>query len=309
MNHLQRRAATDFCSSLLKRIYESDLSVIRLCQDYAKSGFDFAGFVEAEQIRRPLFHMHVHPGADLVGALVRDLGQRTETFPDDAVESAAKELEASEGINVFTQHPISDQAREMLGFTWPRDYPQYSAMIATVGAGNWPSFLAQAPTWEPLFAHETQYWAGLFYTALGLGRDDLLDQAFERLVLMSPGFPQFWKMAYSHAHVEMRAQLYERACSIYEAQRQLNNLLCFMQSTDGHHDAAIAHGRRFLEQGQDLNDGFVPLMLALEAAGHTEEARSTAYAFAVAQPAERRGEIEAVLRAYPLVQDLVLPAE
>lgn len=291
----------------LKRIYESDLDVIRLCQDYAKSGFDFAGFVEAEQINRPLFHMHVHPGAALVGELVRDLGRRTAAFPDDVIEILAREVEAGEGINIFTQHPISAQAREMLGFAWPEDYALYSTMIATVAKGDWPSFRAQAPVWEPLFGHETQYWAGLFYAGVGLGKDELLHEAFERLVQMSPGFPQFWKMAYTHAAGEARTRLHERITSVYVAQRQLNNLLSFMHSMDGHHDAAITRGRLFLDQAQDLNDGFVPLMLALSAAGRDDEARASTYDFAIAQPVERRGEIEAVMRAYPLVQDLVLP--
>lgn len=301
------RASGEGCAAgLLKRVYEADLDVIRLCQGYACSGFDFAGFIEAEQVRHPLFHMHVHPGPALTSELVRDLGRRTEAFPDDAIEAMARECAAGEGINVFTQHPIAASAREVLGFGWPHDYAVYADMIATARRGDWPRFLAQASVWEARFANETQYWSGLFDAAVGLRQDALAAASFERLIALSPGFPQFWTTAYAYFEGGKPA-LRERVLSVYMAQRQSNNILSSMDSMEGHHDQAIAHAHRFLEQAQDLNDGFVPLMLALVAAGRADEARAGTYAFAMAQGAERRRDIEAVIRAYPPVRDLVLP--
>ena len=285
-----------------RRLYEADLDVIGLCQQYARSVFDFRGFIEAEQRHRPLFHMHVHPGAALVAALVRDVGRQIEAIDPREVDRVADEMARGEGINIFTQHPFAKSVLATLGFQWNAAYDSYAAMIDAYRRHDWPAIIAGHSRYETAFSNETQFWFPLFQAAVVTGHDALVAEAFERLTMLSPGFPELWVMMYGYK-ARCPQSLLDRAQTVFAGQRLLDYVLCRAATLRGDHGNALMLGERFLAASPDLNDGFIPLMLALLGAGKTELARNCASQFLDASDELRRPEIEAIMANYPETKD------
>ena len=288
-------------AAALRRAYEADLEVVAQCQGAAGSRFDFAGFIAAEQASRPLFHMHVHPGPALMSALVSDLGSGLGCVDEIALGAVASEMAATEGINVWTQHPLPAGTRDALGFAWGEGYDAYGALIEDRARRDWPEIVRRRSERECVFAADTQFWCGLFDAGIGLGSIDLAREAFDEVVRRSPGVPELWAAMHGFDRAR-RPELVDRAVRVFAGSRLLYYVLSRTASQDGDHATALRLGHWHQEAAEDLDDGFVPLSLAFKAAGRMDEAAANAAEFAAARPEPRRSAIVTIMRHHELIR-------
>ena len=281
----------------LARLYEVDLESLRLCQAEAPVPLDVAAFVEGEQRRRPLFHMHVHPGPELMALLVRIVCEQIPGLDPDAVSALCAEVSEGEGINMFTQHPLPSELAETLGLSWPDWYQAYGDLITAGRTGDASTLDSRRDEFQELFSHDSQFWGAYFNLALSRGDRAAFAESFERLSHLSAGYVGLWYQAYAHGGRD--PVILERARAVFAGQRQLDQLLSRIASEEGRHEDAIESATRYEAAARDLTDGVVPLVLALQAAGKEHEALLAAKECKGRLEEHRRGELDAALARLP----------
>ena len=283
-------------SGAYARAYEVDLQMIGLCQKEAGSVIDFAGFIDVEQRSRPLFHMHVHPGPELMAMVFSALTLRLPVDQTLAAE-VTSEVANGEAINMFTQHPLPPALIEELGFRWPDWYSVYAEMIVAGRNNDHTRLVERRSVFERLFNHDSQFWDAYFKMALAHGDLTAASAAFERLSQLSSGYIGIWYAMYTHGGRDM--EILRRATELYAGQRQLNQFLSRIASEEGRHEEAIDLAVQYTNSASDLTDGVVPLVLALQLADRHDDARRAAATFAQETADHLRDEVFRSLQRLP----------
>lgn len=178
----------------IKRVYAADISGMRQSQIDAGTSIDYAGFVEENHPKRPLFHTHGHPGPELTAMLFKDIAEQI-GFEDYAViEKVEAELRSQEGLSFESGHPIPKVVRQALDFHWPESYELYCKMIEAITARDWTWICDNAQELEAQFPQDTQRLVANALAGLDLGLTPELGAIFEELVHREPGYTYFWRL-------------------------------------------------------------------------------------------------------------------
>ncbi len=287
-----KRFAESFKSGFdVKRIYEIDLQAMRHAQEKTLFPVDLPAFVEREMPNRPLFHTVNHPVGAVFSRLLEGLAVLlAHEIDGNCILAVAADVEDREGLNFETDHPVSRELREELGFNWPAAYAVYERMLLAAQDKHWDELERGRGEFESLFSEDTQFWRCC--ALLGMARNDsaVAEPAFERLLELCPGVRAPWLLYAQFLRADRRdsdaAALLERAERFFDDCGIWHGIAARIHLMFGARRDAEEHARKHWAASSDNISSAFPLIEVLLQQQKGEEARVLVASLAGRHPIE-----------------------
>jgi hypothetical protein len=299
-----QRFKETFRSSLAPiRANELDLRTIEICEKRAEVEPIFSEFIREHHKHKPLFHTVLHPGGELTARLVEILAKQISENAVAKTQPSQKQLSATEGMNFITDHPVSDDVLETLGFDWGASYQLYKRALEASSQGNFQFLLDNRLELQNKFPNDFQI---IFALATATTMTNKIVEA-ENLIKIclkkEPGFIYSWNLAFDFATIYHKIDLLEefiaQAKQFFGDQRQGSHVLSLLYLKLKKYEQAEIYARDYHARTPDRTDSLYPILRVFAETGRENTAREWALNDAANRDAAGKSQTLSIVQRIP----------